>query len=231
MMGSLRWSVHICEDRVTIKFKFSRKKIRAWQRIRILFFINSALRKGFLKTWRIIINCQNVLQWQCTVTQLLCSIIILSISELSQPTHCRLEWQFSQLMHCSVKDTVAPIHRIIASIVVFDKFFFWQITISFLLEENLFAGKTAPFCDNVFGPLSVFSDFYVELVLMKAFRFSSKNVHNFHEILILNLLHIYSGYVSFKKISLHISREWASIHFFATRPDSHSTISIIAWYL
>ena len=56
-------------------------------------------------------------------------------------------------------------------------------------------------------------------------------IHNFHEILILNLLHIYSGYVSFKKISLHISREWASIHFFATRPDSHSTISIIAWYL
>ena len=152
--------------------------IRAWQRIRILFCINSAVRKGFLKTWRIIINCQNVLQWQRTATQLLCSIIILSVSELSQPTHRRLEWQFSQLTHCSIKDTVAPIHRIIASIVVFDKFFFWQITISFLLEENLFAGKTAPFCefcDNVLWPLSVFSDFYVELVLMKAFRFSSKN--------------------------------------------------------
>ena len=91
--------------------------------IRILFCINSALRKGFLKTWRIIINCQNVLQWRRTATQLLCSIIILSVSELSQPTHCRLEWQFSQLTYCSVKDTVAPIHRIIASIVIFGNVF------------------------------------------------------------------------------------------------------------
>ena len=98
-----------------------------WSRLKhgvgMLLHINSASRKVFLITWRSIINCQNVLQWQCTATQLLCSIIILSVSELSQPTHCRLEWQFSQLTHCSVKDTVAPIHRIIASIVIFGNVF------------------------------------------------------------------------------------------------------------
>ena len=141
--------------------------------ILILLRIKSASRQDLPKTWKFIIKCQNVLQWRRTVTQSLCSIIILSVSELSQPTHCRLEWQFSQLTNCSVKDTVAPIHRIIASIVVFDKFFFWQITISFLLEENLFAGKTAPFCDNVFGPLSVFSDFYFEFSWNSNIEFTS----------------------------------------------------------
>ena len=91
--------------------------------ILILLRIKSASRQDLPKTWKFIIKCQNVLQWRRTVTQSLCSIIILSISELSQPTHCRLEWQFSQLTYCSVKDTVAPIHRIIASIVIFGNVF------------------------------------------------------------------------------------------------------------
>ena len=97
-----------------------------WQRmtaILILLRIKSASRQDLPKTWKFIIKCQNVLQWRRTVTQSLCSIIILSVSELSQPTHCRLEWQFSQLTYCSVKDTVAPIHRIIASIVIFGNVF------------------------------------------------------------------------------------------------------------
>ena len=70
--------------------------------------------------------------------------------------------------HCISKDTVAQIHRIIVSIVIFDIFFLGQITISFLLEENPFAGKTALFFDNVPGLLSVLSNFYVKLVLMIA---------------------------------------------------------------
>ena len=104
----------------------SLSKISTYQRmtaILILLRIKSASRQDLPKTWKFIIKCQNVLQWRRTVTQSLCSIIILSVSELSQPTHCRLEWQFSQLTYCSVKDTVAPIHRIIASIVIFGNVF------------------------------------------------------------------------------------------------------------
>ena len=99
---------------------FTKQRMTA---ILILFCFKSASRKDLPKAWKFIIKCQNLLQWRCTATQLLCSIIILSVSELSQPTHCRLEWQFSQLTNCSVKDTVAPIHRIIASIVIFGNVF------------------------------------------------------------------------------------------------------------
>ena len=120
---SLRWLENVCKFSSCIKKQKQINYEQCSMRWRDLGSVESASRKVFLKTWRIIINCQNVLQWHRTATQLLCSIIILSVSELSQPTHCRLEWQFSQLTHCIVEDTVAPIHRIIASIVIFGNVF------------------------------------------------------------------------------------------------------------